>query len=132
MAKKPIIFIGSSNIDLVAKCEKIPVTGQTLTGSDFFMTPGGKGANQAVAAAKLGGNVILVTRLGQDIFAEKSLENFKSVNIDTRHIVQLEGVPSGVALIAVDDDGHNIIIVARRCARCGGGYCRFRCGGLST
>lgn len=111
MAGKPIVVIGSSNIDLVAKSHKIPVVGETLTGSDFFMTPGGKGANQAVAAAKLGAEVVFVARLGQDVFAEKSLENFKSVNINTKHIAQLEGVPSGVALIAIDDHGKNIIIV---------------------
>ena len=106
-----IVVIGSSNMDLVVKSHKIPIVGETLTGSDFFMTPGGKGANQAVAAAKLGANVIFVARLGKDVFAEKSLENFKSVNINTKHIAQLEGVPSGVAIIAIDDNGKNIIIV---------------------
>ena len=111
MTSKPIVVIGSSNIDLVAKSHKIPVVGETLTGTDFFMTPGGKGANQAVAAAKLGADVIFVARLGKDVFAEKSLENFKSVNINTKHIAQLEGVPSGVAIIAIDDNGKNIIIV---------------------
>jgi ribokinase len=111
MAGKSIVVIGSSNIDLVAKSHKIPVVGETLTGSDFFMTPGGKGANQAVAAAKLGAEVIFVARLGKDLFAEKSLENFRSVNISTKHVVQLEGVPSGVAIIAIDDNGKNIIIV---------------------
>lgn len=111
MAAKAIVVIGSSNIDLVAKSHKIPVVGETLTGSDFFMTPGGKGANQAVAAAKLGANVIFIARLGKDVFAEKSLENFKSVNINTKHIAQLDGVPSGVAVIAIDDNGKNIIIV---------------------
>lgn len=111
MTDKTIVVVGSSNIDLVAKSSKIPVVGQTLTGSDFFMTPGGKGANQAVAAAKLGGKVIFVARLGKDIFAEKSLDNFKSVKINTKYIVQLKGVPSGVAVIAIDDNGRNIIIV---------------------
>jgi len=111
MASKSIVVIGSSNIDLVAKSHKIPVVGETLTGTDFFMTPGGKGANQAVAAAKLGANVIFVARLGKDVFAEKSLENFKSVGINPKHIAQLEGVPSGVAIIAIDDNGKNIIIV---------------------
>lgn len=111
MLIKPVIVIGSSNIDLVAKSHKIPVVGETLTGTDFFMTPGGKGANQAVAAAKLGAEVIFVTRLGKDIFAEKLLANFKSVNIITKYITQLEDVPTGVALIAIDDNGKNIIIV---------------------
>jgi ribokinase len=113
MAKqgKPIVVVGSSNMDLVAKAPRIPVTGETLTGTDFFMLPGGKGANQAVAAAKLGAEVVFVAKLGKDVFASKSLENFKGVNINTKHIEQIDGVPSGIAIIAVDDDGQNIIIV---------------------
>jgi len=111
MLQKHIVVIGSSNIDLVAKSHKIPIVGETLTGTDFFMTPGGKGANQAVAAAKLCAEVIFVARLGKDVLAEKSLENFKSVNINSKHIVQLDGVSSGVAIIAIDDNGKNIIIV---------------------
>jgi ribokinase len=98
-------------MDLVAKAPRIPVTGETLTGTDFFMVPGGKGANQAVAAAKLGAEVIFVAKLGKDVFASESLENFKSVNINTQHIEQLDGVPSGTAVIAIDDKGQNMIIV---------------------
>ncbi len=108
---KPIVVVGSSNMDLVCKSPQIPVIGQTLLGTDFFMVPGGKGANQAVAAAKLGANVIFVARLGQDIYAAKSLENFDTVKINAKHIKQLPDVPSGVALIAIDDNGRNIIIV---------------------
>ncbi len=111
MASKQIVVVGSSNMDLVAKAPRIPVAGETLTGTDFFMLPGGKGANQAVAAAKLGAEVVFVAKLGKDVFASKSLENFKSVNINTKHIEQLDGVPSGIAIIAVDDKGENIIIV---------------------
>jgi len=111
MSAKHIVVIGSSNMDLVAKAPRIPVAGETLTGTDFFMLPGGKGANQAVAAAKLGVEVVFVAKLGKDVFASKSLENFKSVNINTTHIEQLDGVPSGIAIIAVDDNGQNIIIV---------------------
>jgi ribokinase len=111
MTASPIIVVGSSNMDLVAKAPRIPVTGETLTGTDFFMVPGGKGANQAVAAAKLGAEVIFVAKLGKDVFASESLENFKSVNINTQHIEQLDGVPSGTAVIAIDDNGQNIIIV---------------------
>lgn len=108
---KPIVVIGSSNMDLVVKASKIPVAGETLIGSDFFMVPGGKGANQAVAAVKLGADVIFIARLGKDIFAEKSLENLKSVNINTKYIVQLKSVPSGVALITIDHNGKNNIVV---------------------
>ncbi|MHC5123220.1 MAG: ribokinase [Planctomycetota bacterium] len=111
MTARPIIVIGSSNIDLVAKAPRIPVTGETLTGTDFFMVPGGKGANQAVAAAKLGAEVVFITKLGKDVFASELLENFKSVNINTQHIEQLNGVPSGIAVIAIDDKGQNMIIV---------------------
>ena len=111
MAAKHIVVVGSSNMDLVAKAPRIPVPGETLTGTEFFMVPGGKGANQATAAAKLGAEVIFVAKLGLDVFAAKSLENFKSVNINTKHIEQLDGVPSGIAIIAIDDDGQNIIIV---------------------
>jgi ribokinase len=111
MSAKHIVVVGSSNMDLVAKAPRIPVAGETLTGTDFFMLPGGKGANQAVAAAKLGADVVFVAKLGKDVFASKSLENFKSVNINTKHIEQLDGVPSGIAIIAVDDKGENIIIV---------------------
>jgi ribokinase len=110
-SSKSIVVIGSSNMDLVAKAPKIPVVGETLTGSDFFMIPGGKGANQAVAAAKLGAEVIFVAKLGNDVFASKSLENFKRVGIHIRHIEQIEGVPSGIAIIAIDEQGKNIIIV---------------------
>ena len=111
MTARPIIVIGSSNMDLVAKAPRIPVTGETLTGTDFFMVPGGKGANQAVAAAKLGAEVVFIAKLGKDVFASESLENFKSVNINTQHIEQLDGVPSGIAVIAIDDKGQNMIIV---------------------
>lgn len=108
---KTVVVVGSSNMDLVARAPRIPVIGETLTGTDFFMVPGGKGANQAVAAARLGAEVVFIAKLGNDIFASKSLDNFKSVNINTKYIEQLDGVPSGIAVIAVDDQGHNIIIV---------------------
>ena len=112
MAANPlIVVIGSSNMDLVAKAPRIPMVGETLAGTDFFMVPGGKGANQAVAAAKLGGNVLFIARLGKDLFAEKSLENFKQVGINAQYIKQIEKVPSGIAIISIDDNGKNSIIV---------------------
>jgi ribokinase len=108
---KPIVVVGSSNMDLVARSSRIPVPGETLTGTDFFMVPGGKGANQAVAAARLGGKVFFIARLGSDIFGTQSMENFKQVGIHTKYIEQMEGVPSGIALIAIDEKGKNSIIV---------------------
>jgi len=73
--KPAIIVVGSSNIDLVVKSPRIPATGETILGGNFVMTPGGKGANQAVTAAKLGAQVFFIAKLGRDIFAEQSLKN---------------------------------------------------------
>jgi ribokinase len=99
-------------MDLVVKSPRIPAVGETILGGDFIMTPGGKGANQAVAAAKLGAQVCFIARLGDDIFAHQSLSNFKKEGVNTKHILQTEEVPSGVALITVDDIGNNVIVVA--------------------
>ncbi len=111
MSSRLVAVIGSTNMDLVAMAPRIPVTGETLTGTDFFMVSGGKGANQAVAAATLGANVLFVAKLGKDYFADASLANFKKVGIDTRYVEQIDGAPSGIAMIAIDDDGKNSIIV---------------------
>ena len=99
-------------MDLVVKSPRIPVTGETILGGDFIMTPGGKGANQAVAAAKLGADVHLVAKLGRDIFAERSLASFKETGINTDYVTQTADASSGVALITVDDEGNNAIVVA--------------------
>jgi ribokinase len=107
-----IAVVGSSNMDLVVKSERIPVTGETILGGDFIMVPGGKGANQAVAAAKLGARVFFIAKLGDDIFGSQSLNNFKKEGVDTKYVLQTKDAPSGVALIMVDDDGNNVIVVA--------------------
>jgi ribokinase len=86
--------------------------GHALEGGDFIMAPGGKGANQAVAAAKLGVDVLLVAKLGNDIFGSKSLENFQCVGVDTKNVTQTNEAPSGVALIMVDEGASNSIVVA--------------------
>jgi len=99
-------------MDLVVKTDRIPVLGETILGGDFLMVPGGKGANQAVAAAKLGAHVHFVARLGDDLFGRQSLANFQKEGVDTRHVTLSEGVASGVALITVDADGNNVIVVA--------------------
>jgi len=104
--------VGSSNMDLVVKSPRIPAVGETILGSDFIMTPGGKGANQAVAAAKLGAKVYFIAKLGNDVFAEQSLNNFKKEGVNTKYVVQTKEAPSGVALITVDDAGNNVIVVA--------------------
>ncbi len=110
--KARVTVVGSSNMDLVVKSERIPVVGETILGGDFIMVPGGKGANQAVAAAKLGAQVFFIVRVGKDIFGSQSLANFKKVNIVTKYITQTDKAPSGVALIMVDQKGSNSIVVA--------------------
>ncbi len=112
MREVRIVVVGSSNIDLVVKSPRIPVVGETVLGGDFIMVPGGKGANQAVAAATLGAHVQFIARLGNDAFGRKSLENFASVGLDTAYVTLTPDVPSGVALIAVDQEGNNAIVVA--------------------
>lgn len=107
-----IAVVGSSNMDLVVKSKRIPVTGETILGGDFIMVPGGKGANQAVAAAKLGAQVFLIAKLGDDIFGLQSLNNFKKEGVSTKYVLQTDEAPSGVALIMVDDEGNNVIVVA--------------------
>ncbi len=107
-----IVVIGSSNTDMVVKSSRIPQPGETVLGGTFMLAAGGKGANQAVAAARLGGDVIFITRLGKDIFSEQALENFKRDQIDTTGITRDPDHPSGVALIMVDEHGENIISVA--------------------
>ena len=99
-------------MDLVVKSPRIPAVGETILGEDFIMVPGGKGANQAVAAAKLGAEVYFIAKLGDDIFAEQSLNNFKKEGVNTKYVIQTEEAPSGVALITVDDAGNNVIVVA--------------------
>jgi ribokinase len=99
-------------MDLMVKSPRIPAIGETILGGDFIMTPGGKGANQAMAAAKLGAEVYFIARLGDDIFAQQSLDNFKKENINTKYVIRTKQAPSGVALITVDDAGNNVIVVA--------------------
>lgn len=109
MAK--IAVVGSLNMDLVAVTPRIPVAGETITGSDFFTAPGGKGANQAYAAAKLGGNAAMVGRVGTDDFGRAMRKNLADVGCDVRGVREVAG-PSGVALIFVAESGANSIVVA--------------------
>lgn len=107
-----LVVVGSSNTDMVVKSRKIPAAGETVLGGEFVMVPGGKGANQAVCAAKLGAQVTLIARVGDDIFGEKSLANFRRVGIDTGFVTRDPCAPSGIALIVVDAKGENAIVVA--------------------
>lgn len=109
---KKILVVGSSNTDMVIKTDKIPSPGETILGGTFLMTPGGKGANQAVAAARLGGKITFVAKIGDDLFGSETTGILKKEGIDTRYIVKDPDLPSGVALITVDSEGENSIVVA--------------------
>lgn len=107
-----IAVIGSINTDMVVRSSEIPKPGQTLMGHSFITTGGGKGANQAVTAARLGGEVSLIAKIGADAFGEISLENFKKEKINTAYVYTDQHAPSGIAIIVVDDKGENVIVVA--------------------
>ena len=109
---KKIIVIGSSNVDMVVRTSHLPAPGETILGGEFFMNQGGKGANQAVAIKRLGGNLIFMTKLGNDVLGRQSVGYFKKEGIDTRYIALDEDSASGVALISVDDHAENSIVVA--------------------
>jgi ribokinase len=112
MSLKRIIVIGSANTDMVVKTETLPLPGETKLGGTFFMNAGGKGANQAVAVARMGGNVTFVTKIGNDIFGKQTLEGLEKENINTEFVLVDENEPSGVALIIVNEEGENCIVVA--------------------
>lgn len=107
-----IVVLGSSNTDLVVRAERMPQPGETLLGERFMMTAGGKGANQAVAIARLGGDVTFIAKVGRDMFGDKAVENYEREGIDTRTILRDDEAPSGIALITVDAKAENSIVVA--------------------
>lgn len=107
---KKILVIGSLNMDLVVKVAKLPKLGETILGETLYENPGGKGANQAVAAAKLGGNVSMIGKLGNDNYGEQLLQNLKNNNIRTEGIIRCDKI-TGTAVIEVDSAGNNNIVV---------------------
>jgi ribokinase len=107
-----ILVIGSSNTDMVIKTNKLPGPGETILGGKFLMNPGGKGANQAVAAARLGGKVTFIAKRGNDLFGNQAIGLFMREGIETKYVVKDMELPSGVALITVDSSGENSIVVA--------------------
>lgn len=110
--KPNIVVVGSSNTDLIVRVPRIPRPGETILGGRFATAPGGKGANQAVAAARAGGRVTFVARVGRDAFGAQALAGFRRDGIDVRHVRRDPDAPSGVALIFVAADGQNSIAVA--------------------
>lgn len=107
-----ICVIGSTNTDMVIKTDHLPAPGETILGGTFLMNPGGKGANQAVAASRLGGDVVFISKTGDDIFGKKSVENLKKEGVNTDNLTGDPEKSSGVALITVDSKGENCIVVA--------------------
>ena len=110
--KSKIYVIGSSNTDMVVKSNFLPKPGETVIGDTFLMNPGGKGANQAVSACKLGADVTFITKVGNDMFGKKAVNNFKKTGIKTDFIRIDKNNSSGVAIIMVDKSGENSISVA--------------------
>jgi len=109
---KSIVVIGSSNTDMIVKSDHLPLPGETVLGGKFTTASGGKGANQAVAAARLGGEVTFVAKVGRDQFGDAAIENYRRDGMDTRYVTRSADSASGVALILVDGKGENSIAVA--------------------
>lgn len=112
MIMDKIFVAGSSNTDMVIKSKKFPKPGETILGGRFLMNPGGKGANQAVAAARLGGMVTFVGKIGNDIFGKQAVRLMEDEGINVENVVTDQEMPSGVAMITVDEKGENSIVVA--------------------
>ncbi|AZE89395.1 ribokinase [Pseudomonas orientalis] len=108
-----IAVIGSNMVDLITYIDRMPVQGETLEAPGFAMGCGGKGANQAVAAAKLGADVLMLSKVGDDMFADNTVANFQRFGIDTRYVQRVPGVSSGVAPIFVRADSHNSILIVK-------------------
>ena len=107
-----VAVVGSANLDLVVEVETVPVAGETVMGGDLRLIPGGKGANQAVAAARLGRRVAMIGRVGEDDAGTMLRSAMDSAGVDTTCLLATEGTPSGTALIAVGADGDNAIVVS--------------------
>jgi len=109
---KKIVVVGSSNTDLIIKVPEIPRPGETLLGGEFQTFPGGKGANQAVAAARAGGDVVFIAAVGDDDYGIAAVKGYKMDHINTEHVKICKGIPSGIAMITISDKGENAITVA--------------------
>lgn len=112
MNTDPIVIIGSINMDLVVQAERIPAPGETVLGRSFATIPGGKGANQAVGVARLGGQAVMVGRVGNDAFGQRLLAGLRENGVNTAHVQTTPDMASGIAMIVVADNGQNAITVA--------------------
>src|SRR5271170_7776351 len=114
MGRRPrSAVVGSANVDLTTFADRFPRAGETLFGTSFDLGFGGKGANQAVAARLCGADVMMVAKVGRDLFGEATIGNLASFGIDTTHVHIVDGVSTGVAPIFVEPDGQNRIIVVK-------------------
>ena len=111
MSKK-IVVIGSSNVDLIMKLERLPRRGESVPDGIFMQTYGGKGANQAVAAARAGGHVVFVNCVGDDVYTPQMVQNFRDEGLDTRYVFSETGIASGHALVMIGEEGNNYLTVA--------------------
>jgi ribokinase len=111
VAEPKVCVVGAANIDLISYVPRMPRLGETLHGTRFRIGYGGKGANQAVMAAKLGARVTMICKLGRDVFGEGTLDNFRTFGVDVEHVTFTDEAFSGVAPIAVDPDGNNAIVI---------------------
>lgn len=107
-----IVIVGSANTDLIVRADRIPSPGETVLGGEFRIVSGGKGANQAVAVARLGGDGLFVARVGTDLFGDELMARYTAEKMDTSHVVRDSQAPTGVALITVDNSAENCIVVA--------------------
>lgn len=107
-----VLVVGSLNADLVVRTARFPSPGETIQGNDLAIIPGGKGANQAVAAARLGADVAMVGRVGTDAFGTKLIQNLKENKVDTARVLQDDSAATGTAVIVVDADGQNSIVLS--------------------
>ncbi|MDX2444826.1 MAG: PfkB family carbohydrate kinase, partial [Bacteroidales bacterium] len=110
--KDKIVVIGSSNVDLIMKMDHLPTVGETVADAEFLQVYGGKGANQAVGAARAGGNLAFISCVGEDAYTPQMLQNYRDDGIDTSCVFQEKGLSSGHALIMIGDAGNNYISVA--------------------
>lgn len=110
--KNKIVVIGSSNVDLIMRMDRLPEKGETVTDAEFFQVYGGKGANQAVGAVRAGGNVAFVNCVGDDAYTPQMLENFRNDGLDIRFVFQETGIASGHALVMIGGEGNNYLSVA--------------------
>ena len=108
---KRILIIGSLNMDIVIEMKRMPLIGETVLGKNLTYVPGGKGANQAYAAGKLGGKVTMLGCVGDDSLGQKLKDNLANSGTDASYIRNIEGKPTGTAIIYVNDDGDNSIVV---------------------